>query len=177
MKKLSVLLLLLSTISYSQIYLSTGVDIKNATIGSPPTRESRELDMFVKFHLISNHIEVSGTYENFNAIGFEKYSLGVGYVGNLNSRITIISSIEPALIGRWKTDLNTDWHNRSSHLTLGMTLSVKVNLTNTIGIGISSNGLVRTDLKANYPEVNKRTPLIFSNYLTVYIKVFDPKNN
>lgn len=65
MKKLSVLLLLLSTVSYSQIFLSTGVDVKNATVGSNLAKGQNKLDLLLKFHLINNHIEVSGTYENF----------------------------------------------------------------------------------------------------------------
>lgn len=112
----------------------------------------------------------------FNAIGFEKYSFGVGYIENITPKIAISASIEPSLIGRWKTELNTDWHNRSSHLALGMTVSARVDITTTIGIGVSTNGLIRTDLKANYAEINKNTPLVLSNYLTIYIKIFDPKN-
>ena len=175
MKKLSVILLLLSTISYSQVFLSTGVDIRNSTIDSSPTKGEGKLDLLLKFHLISNHFEVSGSYENFKAIGFERYSFGVGYLVHISDKVTITSSVEPTLIGRKKTELNTDWHNKSSHLAIGGTLSIKVDITETIGVGISSNGLLRTDLKANYPEINKKTPLVFSNFLTIYIKVFDPK--
>ena len=82
MKK-TILILMLSFTCFAQkegyVYFSGAVDIKNAIVGSNPTKNKPELDLIYQFGMVGNNIEVNIGYENFKVINFDKYSIAVGY--------------------------------------------------------------------------------------------------
>jgi hypothetical protein len=174
MKKL-IILLLLATSAQSQIYVSTGIDVRNAVTGTQPTNMNPALDLLFKVHLVGKNVECTVQYERFNTIGFEKYAFGAGYIfplyGNIGGktiRTLVIPSIEPTLIGRWKTNNSGDFDSKSSHLALGGSMTVKWELSERLAIGIVGNALYRTDLVAKY---NTKSPIVYSNYLTLFYKI------
>lgn len=175
MKKL-ILLLLLTTMANAQVFISTGVDIRNALVGSKPTKNNPELDFYIQLHLVDRHVDVSVGYEIFNKIGFEKYNAGIGYIfplycyiGDRQIKTTLLVSVEPTIIGRWKTNTNNDWGNTSSHLTIGASTALKWDISDRLSIGVTSNLLPRTDLNTKYPNEPKH--IVYSNYLTFYYKL------
>ncbi len=181
MKKI-ILLLLLSCSVYAQkdnyISFSAAIDIKNGLVGSKPTNCEPKLDVIYQFSLVDRNVEVNVSYELFNAIGFNKYSAGVGYHFKLYGYVfkneiktTIIPSIEPTLIGRWKTKLNNDWYDSSSHMTLGANLEIKWDLNEKLSLGIQCNALPRVDLSSRYRDVYDKAPVIFSNYFKISYKL------
>lgn len=181
MKKI-ILLLLLSGSVYSQkdnyISFSTAFDIKNCLVGSKPTDFKPKLDAIYQITMVDRNVEVNVSYELFNAIGFNKYSAGIGYhfqlygyVFNNEIKTTIIPSIEPTLIGRWKTKLNDDWYDSSSHMTLGGNIEIKWDLNDKLSLGIQFNALPRVDLSSRYTDTYDKAPIIFSNYFKISYKL------
>ena len=174
MKKL-IILLLLATTTQAQIYVSTGIDIRNAITGSEPTNMQPALDIITKVHLVGKNVECTIQYERFSKIGFDKFAFGVGYqfplYGNAfgkTIKTTVIPSFEPTLIGRWKTLNSGDFDSRSSHLSLGGSMTIKWDISERFSFGIVGNMLYRTDLAAKY---NTKVPIVYSNYLTLFYKI------
>jgi hypothetical protein len=163
MKKL-IILLLLATSTQAQIYVSTGIDVRNAIVGSKPTDNKPALDLLFKVHLVGQNVECTVQYERFEAIGFDKFAFGVGYQFKAFGT-TITPSIEPTLIGRNNFG---DFDTKSSHLALGSSLTIKYDISDKIGVGLALNALYRTDLAAKYGTKN---PMVYSNYLTVFYKI------
>jgi hypothetical protein len=163
MKKL-IILLLLATSAQSQIYVSTGIDVRNAIVGSKPTDNKPALDLLFKVHLVGKSVECTVQYERFESIGFDKFAFGVGYQFKAFGT-TITPSIEPTLIGRHNFG---DFDTKSSHLAIGGSMTVKWELSERLAIGIVGNALYRTDLAAKYGTKN---PMVYSNYLTVFYKI------
>ena len=188
MRKLFLLLVLFVSIGYSQskekdgyIAFSGAFDVRNAIIGSTPTQNKPELDVLFQFAMVGNNLEVNVGYERFNAIDFEKYTIGVGYhfplygyVFGQPIKTTFIPSIEPTLIGRWGT-----WGGGlgdtqvSSHLSLGGNLAFRWDITDNFAFEYLFNALPRTDLSTMYGENMDITrdrasiagvPIIGSNY-------------
>jgi hypothetical protein len=174
MKKI-IILLLLATSAQSQVYVSTGIDVRNIITGSEPTKMTPSLDAIIKVHLVGKHVECTVQYENFNKIGFEKFAFGAGYQFPLYGyffggvvKTTVIPSIEPTLIMRHKTSNSGDFDSKSSHLALGGSMGIRWDLSDKFAIGIIGNALYRTDLSAKY---NTKVPIVYSNYLTVFYKL------
>lgn len=183
--KLIVLLLLLSTtVLFAQsnkserehyLAVSVGFDLKNATFGSEATKYKASGDFLGKFSMVGNNIEVNVGYERFNEISFSKYTIGVGYhfplygrVGNNVIKTVLIPSIEPTIINRW----GEEWESSSSHLSIGLNLGVKWDLTEHLSTEILINSLPRTDLKARYPEKHDTTIPIVNSFYAMLIYRF-----
>ena len=156
------------------IYFSGALDFRNAISGSQPTNNKPALDLLYQFGMVGQNIEVNIGYEQFKAICFEKYTIGVGYhfplygrIGNTIIKTVLIPSIEPTLIGRW----GDEWQTTSSHLSIGGNLSLRWHLSDKIGLELLSNFLPRTDLYARYPEIHSSVPVIMSNYLKIIYKI------
>lgn len=176
MKKIiTITVLLVSFTIQSQIYMSGGIDVKNILSGSTATQGKSKLDGIITAHIVGGNIEVAVSYENFKAIGFERYSVGLGTLLNKNGWFTYGARIEVNQILRSNTKLNQSWGNNSSHLALGAVFSVKFNVSDCVSIGLQTYLLQRTDLKTRYQELYISAPIVASNYVTVFIKVFDPK--
>jgi hypothetical protein len=176
MKKIiTIAVLLVSFTIQSQIYISGAVDVKNALSGSTATQGKNALDGMLTAHIVGGNIEVAVSYEKFKAIGFEKYSIGLGAILNKEGWFTYGARVEINQILRNSTVLNSGWGNNSSHLALGAVFSVKFNVSDCVSIGLQTSLLQRTDLKTRYQELYTSAPIVASNYVTVFIKVFDPK--
>lgn len=170
--KIIIILLLTHTVfsSYGQqqkdtyISFTSGVDIRNAFIGSAPTNNEPSLNYQFQFAMVGNNVEVNMGYEVFPRLDFDKYTIGVGYhfhlYGNALSRnihTVFIPSIEPTLIGRhgtWGGGLS--YNQVSSHMSLGLNLALRWHISDNIAFEYSFNALPRTDLKAMYGEKSTR---------------------
>lgn len=179
MKK-TILILMLSFTCFAQkegyIYFSGAIDIKNATLGSNPTKNKPELDLLYQFGLVGNNVEVNIGYESFKAIDFDKYSVAIGYhfplYGNFFSKqikTVLIPSIEPCIINRWSNWAGGigDRTQISGHLSIGLNASLRWKLKDKIYLEFLSSVLPRTDLNAMYGGKN----YVYSNYLKMLYTV------
>lgn len=170
MKKV-LILLLLTTASYSQnIYFSTGFDIKNMVVGSEATQHNPELDLLFRFGMIGKRTEVNVGYERFSSICFDRFFFGAGhhfplygYIFGKEIKTELIPMIEPTLINRW----GNSWGMKSSHLTIGASLSLRYELSDKVTLELQTSALPRTDLLSRYPEIHNSVPIVFSNYFSV----------
>ncbi|MET0945525.1 MAG: hypothetical protein ABWY22_08950 [Flavobacterium sp.] len=156
--------------SYSQqqkdtyISFTSGIDIRNAFIGSAPTNNEPSLNYQFQFGMVSHNIEVNMGYEAFPKLDFDKYTIGLGYHFHLYGtaldktiHTVFIPSIESALIGRhgtWGGGLT--YNQRSSHFSLGLNLALRWHISESIAFEYAFNALPRTDLKAMYGEVSTK---------------------
>jgi hypothetical protein len=179
MKK-TIIILMLPFTCFAQkeayVYFSGAIDIKNAIVGSNPTKNNPELDLLYQFGMVGNNIEVNIGYENFKAIDFDKYSIGIGYHFPLYGiffkkqiKTILISSIEPCLINRWGNWSGGigDRTQISGHLSIGVNASLRWKLTEKIYLEYLYSILPRTDLNAMYGGNN----FVYSNYLKLLYKV------
>lgn len=168
MKNIYILVILITLNIHSQnVYFSTGIDVKNALIGSKPTNNNSALDVTIQFGMIEGNTEVVIGYEKFETIYFDKFWFGVGHHFNVNENIKIIPSLEPSLIGRW----GDTWQTTSSHLSIGGSLALRYKINYHLSIELQCNALPRTDLSARYPTINPNPPIIFSNYLKILYRL------
>lgn len=179
MKK-TILILMLSFTCFAQkesyIYFSGAVDIKNAIVGSNPTKNKPELDFLYQFGMVGNNIEVNIGYENFKAINFDKYSIAIGYhfplygyIFEKQIKTILIPSIEPCIINRWGNWAGGlgDRTQASGHLSIALNTSLRWSLTQKMSLELQSSILPRTDLNAMYGGSN----LVFSNYLKLLYRL------
>jgi hypothetical protein len=146
------------------VSFTSGFDLKNEIVGSPPTNNEPSLNYQFQFAMVGNNVEVNIGYEVFPRLDFDKYTIGVGYhfhlYGNplkLPIHTVLIPSIEPSLIGRhgtWGGGLS--YNQVSSHLSLGLNLTFRWHLNDTTAFEYSFNALPRTDLSAMYGDVSTR---------------------
>lgn len=143
----------MSTICYSQPYISAGVDIRNAILGSEPTNFKPAFDGIFRFGFIGSipshetEIDIAVGYEVFNRIGFDRYFTSVGVHLYPTSKITIVPAYEFSIINRW----GGDWGVRSSHLAvLGANLGVRYKLSEKTEIEFLTALLDRVDLNTMY---------------------------
>ena len=158
MKKV-LILLLLTTVSYSQnTYISAGFDVRNLVIGSEATRNKSELDYILRFGVIGSipkHttvLEAQIGYERFEAINFDRSFLGFGVQLYPFKNSTLVPTLEPSLIGRWGNwggGLG-DITQVSSHLTVGVSLALRYEISDKFSIEAQSGVLPRVDLNTMY---------------------------
>ena len=182
MKKL-LILLLLTTASYSQnVYVSAGFDVRNLITGSEATDYSPELDYIVRFGMIGsipNHktvLEAQIGYERFEAIDYDRFFFGFGvhfplyaYVFGEEIKTTLIPTIEPSLINRWSNwggGLGTEQQD-SSHLTIGLSLALRYEISDKFSIEAQSGLMPRSDLNAMYKGDN----YVVNNSLSVLYRL------
>jgi hypothetical protein len=170
----------------SYIGLSTGIDIRNAIVGSAPTDNKSAADLNLILSLVSKNWEVTAGYEHFEKINFSKYSIGVGYrfplycyIGNKQVRTTVAPSIEYNIINRWdKWGNSLSYDEPSSHLAPSASLRIHWELGERLGLGLLLNAQVRADLGAKYPNTSwhqKATafnsPVVGSTFLVISYKL------
>ena len=160
--------------SSQNVYVSAGLDIKNATIGSDSTNNEPKIDALFQFGMIGGKTEVAVGYERFNSICFDKMFFSVGHhfplYGNIfrkEIKTILIPSIEPSLIGRW----GSEWETKSGHLTIGASLALRYEISYRISAEFQTNALPRVDLFARYPEAHSGMPFIFSNYFKILYRL------
>jgi hypothetical protein len=78
MKKI-LIILLLSISTYAQHQLSVGIDIRNAIVGSEPTKNESATDWTFQYKARQNHIEIGFSVETFKKINYFDYNLFAGY--------------------------------------------------------------------------------------------------
>jgi hypothetical protein len=168
MKRLIFILIFWSISTNSQnIYISGGIDVRNAFQGSNPTNNEPSIDAIIQFGMIGGKTEVVIGYEKFEVICFDKFFFGAGHQFLVNDEITLIPSIQPSLIGRW----GENWQTVSSHLSVGVSLAIRYKLSYHLSLELDGNALPRTDLIARYPEIHRNTPVIFSNYCKIVYRI------
>lgn len=99
-------------------------------------------------------VEVSIGYERCPDIGFDRMYFGVGYQFWPHERLAVIPSLEPTLIGRWGEwgrDDGADIYGKSSHLAMGLSMGIRYDLSEVLGVEYCPQILTRTDLSAKYP--------------------------
>lgn len=165
---------------------AAGLDVRNAVAGSN-LGTGNSLDGLLQFIMVSNDLEVNVGYEFNPKLDFSKFTFGVGYhlplyayVGGNEIKTTFIPTIEPTLIdrtGNWGGGLGKDTQN-SSHLSVGLTLSLNWRLNDYLDLQYSFNALPRTDLKAMYPsEFFKEkmsiegVPIVGSNFIKIVYRM------
>lgn len=175
MKKL-LILLLLTTASYSQnIYISAGIDVRNAIVGSEATDSKPALDYIVRFGMVGtvpHHIttlEAQVGYERFERLDYSRFFFGLGVQLYPFKNITVIPAIEPSLIDRWD-----NWGGglgeeklKSSHLTVGLSLAVRYEVSYHISLEVQSCLLPRTDVYTMYRSMHNDVPIVVNNSLSV----------
>lgn len=167
MKNYLLILFICVSANSQNVYFSSGIDLKNAIMGSKPTNNKPKIDFILQFGMIGGKTEMVIGYEKFNAICFDKFFFGVGHHFNLTDQIKIIPSVEPSLIGRW----GQNWKTTSSHLSIGGSLGLRYKLSHHISVELQCNALPRTDLFMRYPEMHKSVPIIYSNYLKILYRL------
>lgn len=160
MKNLSLLLLLLSTIGYSQQgYVSATFDVRNATFGSAPTENKPEPNTNFKLAMVGNKGTEAGIgLELFPRIDYNRYYLFLGQQIKLSETLKLVPSLEPSIINRWGSwgkGLGYE-DNRSSHLTLGASLALRVKITDKLFLENQFSALPSTDLAAKYDDFKVR---------------------
>jgi len=170
MKTLILTILLMSTICYSQTYLSVGADIRNGILGSEPTNNKPAFDGIFRFGMVgsipghSTTIECSVGYESFKRIQFDRYIVAVGVHLFPIKNVVIVPSWEGSIIGRW----GQTWQNRNSHLAiLGGSLGIRYKISDTFTAEFLTAVLDRVDLNTRYGGSNVR----LSNSVTLIYKL------
>lgn len=158
MKKLFTLaIMMISLSSFSQdkahLYVSAGLDIRNALVGSKATNQENEADMAFKFGMVSNYgVEAVIGYELFPAIDYDRMYFGAGYQFDIAPDFVLVPTIEPSIIHR-----HGDWGGgigyeapKSSHLSVGLSTAVRFNISDSFAVEVSPNILLRTDIDFKY---------------------------
>jgi hypothetical protein len=168
--KTLILTLLISIGSFAQTYVSVGVDLKNAIIGSEPTNNNPAFDGIFRFGMIGSipghdtKIECSVGYESFKRIRFDRYIVAVGVNLFPFKKVVIVPSWEGSIIGRW----GSEWQGISSHLALlGGSLGIRYEITDNINIEFLTAVLDRVDLNTKHGGSN----IIISNSITLIYKL------
>lgn len=170
------------------VAFSAGFDLRNAFLGSAPSNYESAIDCLVQFSMVSKDVEVNIGYEAFPRLDFYKYTIGLGYhthfYGYVFKRVihtVFIPSVEPTLINRhgdWGGSLNRK--QESSHLSLGLSLGLRWNLSDDVAVEYAYYVLPRTDSKAMYgSDLDITTgnasisgvPIISSNLIKVVYKI------
>lgn len=170
MKKIIFLLLIANVAQSQNVYFSAGIDVRNAIAGSKPTNNKSELDLNLKFGLVSNKgIEITVNYEKFNAIDFSRFSFGLGKQIEINDKFKVVPTLEYGLINRsgdWGGGLSTK-NNNSSHLGWGISLPIRYEINDNFAVELQSQLLQRVDINTKYGGNN----FVLSNFVNLVYKI------
>jgi len=152
MKKLLLALLLTNLASAQHVYFSTGVDLRNAIIGSKPTDNKPELNYLIEFKMVgNNNVEVGIGFEQFNAIDFNRMYASVGYRFPFIGNTILTPTIEPTLINRyndWGGGISYDL--KQSFMTIGIGGTLEYSINDKIAVQLYCSALPRPDIKMMY---------------------------
>jgi hypothetical protein len=98
----TLILILFTTVATAQhVQFFAGADIRNAVTGSAPTNNQPELDLLLRLDAIAESgLGVSLFYENFEAIEFSKWGIGLKQEFTLLDKLTLSYIVEPTVIKR-----------------------------------------------------------------------------
>lgn len=163
MKKLILIFVLLSSLTYSQKqYINISADVRNGIAGSNATTNKPALDILILGGVTDKRgITVEIGYERFKAIGFSKTFIGLGYTFiNLNKTLECTTTIEPTYIDRnWGGE-----YGRITYKSLGASIRLTYNISENLGVSLLENVLLRTD---NAHRYDISPPKVFSTYLGI----------
>lgn len=181
MKKLILLLLFSATMVAQKkdvddyLAFTVGFDPRNLAFGSDATNDNSALNYYVQFNIVGNNKELYVGLEEFPAIDYSRYFVGWGYHFHLYNytfkkeiKTTFIPSVQLSDIlrhGDWGGGLT--YNQSSSHLTIGLNLSLKYEISDVIAIQTSYNLLPRTDDAAMYGKLK----VVHSGGIEVVIKI------
>jgi len=148
MKKIIFLLLFsISTIAQNidpYVSFSGGIDTRNATIGSTPTKDKPELDFLIGFQMVSfSRIEVGIFYENFKRIEFSRYGVSAGYQFTICDKLSLTPALQFSMINRGPVEQEYSGHG--SFLSYGGILNVKYHIGGNFYLGAKGELILRTD--------------------------------
>jgi hypothetical protein len=116
-------------------FVSAGLDIRNAAVGSKPTNNKSELDYTLKLGARDNHFEAAVFYESFPRIEFQAYGVNFNGVAEIFKNTDLAVGIELGNIVRYK---------KESHFMGGLNGEVRYDLGGVL-IGLQLNVRLRTD--------------------------------
>jgi hypothetical protein len=131
MRKLLLFLILNLTLStYAQHQFSVGLDVKNAIVGSDPTDNEPATDLTIQYKVRQKHIEVGLSYERFNAIEYQDYTVFLGYcVGEKNVFYTNIGFgqiVRKSNIGTLNYEINVGF-DKYIYKNIGLSYELNIN--------------------------------------------------
>lgn len=170
MKKLLPLLLLTFQLHAQQGYVSAGIDLRNATLGSDATKNESAGNFNFKAMLVGNKgTEVGMGFEMFPRIDYNRMYLSAGQQIKITEDIKAVPSLEPSIINRWD-----DWggglgykDNRSCHLSIALNLGLRYDISERFGLQLNYNLLPRTDTGAKYDDFK----VVGSTFFEILIKL------
>jgi len=116
MKKLIILLLLCISCNAQPKYafVTVGVDVKNALVGSAPTNNKSALDGQIKVGATYNNFEMIMQYESFNKIDFQQFGFATNYVVYPLYRVDLAFGLEIRydLFDRWNVGIQFNVKSR-----------------------------------------------------------------
>lgn len=139
------------------VFVTYGIDARNAIDGSKPTNGHAELDHTFKLGARDNHLEVSAFYETFKAIEFQAYGVNFNGVTEVFKNTDLAVGIELGNIIRY---------NKGSFFMGGLNGEVRYDLGGVL-IGLQLNVRLRTD---NWYK-NGPTPIVPSVGINVIKKI------
>lgn len=170
MKKLLLLLLIANLAQSQNIYGGLGIDVRNAIVGSKPTNNKLELDLNLKFGMVTlKKTEITINYEKFNRIDFSRFSFGLGQQIEVTDKFKVVPTLEYGLInrsGNWGGGLSQD-EGKSSHLGWGISVPIRYEINDNFAVELQSQLLQRVDLNTKYGGNN----FTFSEFINFVYKI------
>lgn len=171
MKKLLLALLVTGSVSNAQQYgtkwnqrnkeyhgfITSGIDVRNAIVGSKPTNNQSALDIQFKVGARANSLEVALFYETFRRIDFQAYGVNVNGVFQLYKNFDVALGVGGGSVIRYK-DYN--------FLMVETNSEIRYDLSKCI-IGFQLNNRLRNDLK----QYGKSMPIVNSVFLNFTYKL------
>jgi len=106
--KTILLLLLIPLMSFSQLRISTEVDIRNAVFGSDVNEAAYDGTFSIGYRI--QDFQAQMTYETFKEIGFKSYMIHAGKVLNTEGKFNYVLLGGIGMIERNVNWLNIVWH-------------------------------------------------------------------
>lgn len=138
-------------------FITTGIDVRNAVIGSKPTNDESALDIQFKIGARANALEVALFYESFKRIDFQAYGVNVNGVFQLYKNFDVALGVGAGSVIRYR-DFNFLMLETNSELRYDLGKCV---------IGLQLNNRLRNDLK----QYGKSFPIVNSVFLNFIYKL------
>ena len=151
MKKLLIALLLTNLATAQHVYFASGIDVRNAAIGSNATDNKQELNYSLEFKMVgNNNVEVGIGFEQFNRIDFNRMYGSVGYRFEVGT-LVLTPTIEPTLINRYDNwGGGISYEMKQSFMTIGAGVTIEHSFNDKFGIQLYCGALPRPDTKMMY---------------------------
>ena len=150
-----------------KIFIRLGADVKNAMVGSVPTNNQAELDLYVALPITAkifgmSNIEVTPSFESFHRIGYQRIAVAVGKSFEFN-RFTYTPGLEVGMIDRTQF---------GRFYNYGINNSIQFRITKAMSVGLIIQAQNREDLNQVYGLKDGKYPNVrFSNFLYLTIRL------